>query len=307
MLEFKKLEIEDKKDFESYMSGHGYRHSEASFSNLFIWQEAWNIQWAQDGAALYMSMDSDIYRPFLLPPYIKDRNASCLPYMKKARDYMMDTFGTFYMKCVIPEIMKKIQEDCGDMFCFTYDPCNSEYMYNTVDLVKLEGRKYHSKRNHINKFLKNHSYEFLDYTPELKKDCLFIHHSWMRERGECSEREAAEELLATQKALEFFDRLNFVGCVVRSDGEPAAFSFGERISEDTAIIHIEKACCGQDGVYQLINREFAARKFSDTRYINRAEDMGMEGLRRAKLSYYPAFMLKRYDCELGDQNGNPQT
>jgi len=106
-------------------------------------------------------------------------------------------------------------------------------------------------------------------------------------------------LLATQKALKYYNRLNFAGCVIKSDGEPAAFSFGERICGDTAIIHIEKACCGQDGVYQLINREFTARRFADTTYINRAEDMGLEGLRRAKLSYYPAFMLKRYDCVLG--------
>jgi hypothetical protein len=299
MLEFKKLEIGDKQIFESYMSGHNYRHSEASFSNLFIWQEAWNIKWAEDGEALYMSMDSDIYRPFLLPPYLKDPEASCLPHMKMAKEYMMDIFGVFYMKCVIPESVKKIKQDCGEMFRFTYDPCNSEYMYNTADLISLEGRKYHSKRNHINKFLKNHTYELLEYTPDLEEDCLFIHGSWMEERGEYSEREAAEELLATQKALKYYNRLNFAGCVIKSDGEPAAFSFGERICGDTAIIHIEKACCGQDGVYQLINREFTARRFADTTYINRAEDMGLEGLRRAKLSYYPAFMLKRYDCVLG--------
>ncbi len=300
MLKFKKLEIGDKKEFESYMDGHGYRHSEASFSNLFIWQEAWNIRWAQDGEALYMSMDSDVYRPFLLPPYLKDTAMSCRPYMEKAQTYMMDTFGVFYMKCVIPEMVAKIKEDCKGRFKFTYDACNSEYIYNTADLINLEGKKYHSKRNHINRFLKNHTYEFLSYTPDLEEDCLFIHNSWMEERQYMSEREAAEELLATQKALQYFDRLNFAGCVIKSDGKPAAFSFGERICEDTAIIHIEKACCGQDGVYQLINREFAARAFSDTRYINRAEDMGLEGLRKAKLSYYPAFMLKRYDCEAGE-------
>lgn len=299
MLEFKKLEIQDKQIFESYMRARPYRHSEASFSNLFIWQEAWNIRWAHDGDALYMSMDSDAYRPFLLPPYLKDYSKSYLPYMKKIYEYMMKTYGEFYVKCAIPEMVKKIMQDCGRMFRFTYDACNSEYVYNTADLIHLEGKKYHAKRNHINQFLKNHTWEFWDYTPDWEEACLQIHSSWMKEHSSSTEEEAAQELLATQKVLKYFDRLNLIGCVIVADGMPAAFSFGERISGDTAIIHIEKACCGKYGIYQLINREFAARRFADTLYINRAEDMGMEGLRRAKMSYYPAFMLKRYDCLLG--------
>ena len=201
MLEFKKLEIEDKEIFESYMNGHNYRHSEASFSNLFIWQEAWDIKWAEDGEALYMSMNFEAYRHFLLPPYLKDWSKSCLPHMKKVQEYMMDTYGGLYIKCAIPDMVRKIREDCGHAFRFAYDACNSEYVYNTYDLVNLEGKKYHAKRNHINQFLKNHTYEFLDYTPDLEEECLQIHHEWMKERKDSTEKEAAEELLSTQKSL----------------------------------------------------------------------------------------------------------
>lgn len=299
MLEFKDLEIEDKQIFESYMSGHGYRHSEASFSNLFIWKYAWNIQWAQDGEALYMKMGSESYRPFLLPPYLKDWSKSCRPHMQKAEEYMMDAYGSFYVKCAIPEMVQKIVQDCGSRYRFAYDACNSEYVYNAGDLIRLDGKKYHAKRNHINNFLKNHTFEFFDYTPDLLEECMQIHNSWMEEHRDSTQQEVADELLATSRALMYFEQLNFVGCVIKADGVPAAFSMGERIRPDTAIIHIEKACCGFDGIYQIINREFAARSFADVTYINRAEDMGLEGLKRAKLSYYPAFMLKRYDCLLG--------
>lgn len=297
MLEFKKLGIEDKEIFESYMLGRGYRHSEASFSNLFIWQNAWNIEWAHDGEALYMKMDSEAYRPFLLPPYLKDMGRSCEPHMRKVEEYMLGAYGFFYVKCALPEMARKIVRDCGRRYRFAYDACNSEYVYNTADLVRLEGKKYHAKRNHIHSFLKAHTYEFYEYEPRWQEACLQIHNAWMRERGACEEEEA-EELVAVSRALLYYDRLNFKGCVIVADGKPAAFSLGERISADTAIIHIEKSCCGFDGIYQLINREFAARTFADTTYINRAEDMGLEGLRRAKLSYYPVFMLKRYDCLL---------
>ncbi len=299
MLEFKKLEIKDKQIFESYMNGHGYRHSEASFSNLFIWQNAWNIEWAEDGEALYMKMEGDAYRPFFLPPYLKDWSKSCQPHMKKVEQYMQNASGGFYVKCAIPEMVQKIIEDCGRRYRFAYDAANSEYVYNTADLARLEGKKYHAKRNHINAFLKRHTFEFYDYSSEWQEACLQIHNSWMEEHRDSTEKDVADELVATSRALMYFEQLNFTGCVIVADGVPAAFSMGERISPDTAIIHIEKACCGFDGLYQLINREFAARRFADTSFINRAEDMGMEGLRRAKLSYYPAFMLKRYDCLLG--------
>lgn len=295
MLNFKKLEIDDKEIFKKYMSGQGYRHSEASFSNLFIWQAAWDICYAYDDKALYMKMDSDIYKPFMLPPYLLDKNEPIRPCIDIAAEYMYKNFGKFDMKCVIPETKEKIEKECPDEFVFEYDEYNAEYMYNTSDLANLQGKKYHSKRNHINAFLKNHSFEYFEYNECYAYDCLTIHDKWCESRDISGTDEAEEEFLSTQNAIQYFNRLDFKGCVIYVDGAPAAFSFGERISEDTAIIHIEKTTGEYDGLYQLINREFVRNCWSDTTYINRAEDMGLEGLRKAKQSYYPAFMLGRYD------------
>ncbi len=294
MLDFEPLMLKNKELFDSYVMGHGYNHSEASFSNMYVWQHAWEIDMAVEGNGLYVSMDSDVYRPFLLPPYLKDDSVSILPYMKICEAYMQDTYGTFYLKCATPEIVEKIKRDCGDRYAFSYDEYNSEYVYRTKDLIELTGKKYHSKRNHVNSFMRSYRYELVDYEPQYRDECLNLQDEWAREK-QADMREAEEEYISIIKTLDHYRALHFKGCVVKVNGEVAAFSFGERISENTAIIHIEKAKAGIDGLYAFINREFVANYWSDCRYINRAEDMGVPGIRQAKRSYNPVFMLDKYD------------
>ena len=139
--------------------------------------------------------------------------------------------------------------------------------------------------------LKNHSYQYFKYTNKFADDCINIHKKWLETR-----QDMQWELDSTYRLIENFDVLNMQGCILYADDVPAAFSFGERLG-GTALIHFEKSCI-EDGMYQLINREFIRNEYADTCYINRAEDMGIEGLKKAKKSYHPAFMIDKYDCTL---------
>lgn len=301
MLKFEPLELGMKPLFDSYVLGRGYRHSEASFSNMFTWQEAWDMQMAVQDDAVFIVMDSDIYRPFILPPYLMDQSRSIEPHMKLCEEYMVDRCGVFYMKCAVPQMMEKIKEDCGARYAFNYDEYNSEYCYRAKDLIDLAGRKYHSKRNHINSFLRNYQCEYELYEDKYRDECLHLQEEWAQTKDE-DPREAAEELLSITKALDHWRELNFQGCVVKIEGKVAAFSFGEQICEDTAIIHIEKARPDINGLFAYINNAFVKDVWSRSEYINRAEDMGVPGIRKAKLSYHPAFMLDKYDVLLsGDK------
>ena len=301
MLKFENLSLENKGKFNSFMKGRGYRHSEASFANLFMWQEVWDIQVAFDDYALYIKMDSEIYKPFLLPPYLYNFDYPIKPGLEKIDEYMEEYHTGFDVKCVIPRYMEKIQKECPGEYVFSLDEPNGEYMYNTHDLATLEGKKYHSKRNRINKLLKDHDFEYIKYTHDMKGICLDIHERWIEEKNIEGEEDATEEYETTLKALNNFEKLDLEGCIIKIDGEPCAFSLGERLCDDTALILVEKAV-KYDGLYQFINREFVVNQWNDTKFINREEDMGIEGLRKAKQSYYPAYMLERYD--MVKANGN---
>ncbi len=296
-LNFEPLMLKNKDLFYSYVRPCGYNHSEASFSNLYIWQHAWDIRMAVSGGALFVSMDSDIYRPLLVPPFVRDCDEPVLPYMLMCEEYMNDVYGGFYIKCATAAVVDKIRRDCGDRYRFSYDAYNSEYVYRTSDLIELRGKKYHSKRNHISAFIRKYGGEIEEYSPKYRDECLKLQKNWAKGK-DFSEREIEEEYVSVLNALDNYAELGFKGCVVKVGGEVAAFSFGERINGDTAIIHIEKADSNYDGIYAFINREFAANFWSDATYINRAEDMGVPGIRKAKRSYHPAYMLDKYDVLL---------
>ncbi|MGI6153001.1 MAG: DUF2156 domain-containing protein [Christensenellaceae bacterium] len=295
MLTLKPITLEDKELFDNYIHGNGYTQSEASFANLYIWKDAWEVCVGHDENAVYVSMDSDIYRPFLMAPFRKDMEKSFCETMEQAREYMTRTYGTFYMKSVPEGLKNIIQRDCGDAYEFRYDEYNSDYVYNIQDLIELRGKKYHGKKNHINKFLRTYTSEFDAYTAKDREACLAVQRKWASLK-QVDEREAEEEYRSIERALDKFDMLGLVGCVVRIGGEVVAFSIGERITEDTALIHIEKADDSFHGLYPYINREFLANFFSDLTYVNREEDMGVPGIRQAKRSYHPAFMIDKYDA-----------
>ncbi len=235
----------------------------------------------------------------IFPPFLKDNGESIQPYMEKCEAYMAERFGAFHMKCATDQTVEKIRRDCGGRYAFMYDERNSEYIYNASDLINLTGKKYHSKRNHIHAFLRGNSPVLEAYDEKYKEECLALQGAWAADKGGDG-RDAEEEYASIKKALDHYGELEYKGCVVLLAGEVAAFSIGERICPETAVIHIEKAKPGVDGLFAYINREFAANFWSDCTYINREEDMGVPGIRRAKRSYHPAFMLDKYDVLIGE-------
>ncbi|MGI5848730.1 MAG: DUF2156 domain-containing protein [Christensenellales bacterium] len=297
MLHFNALKLEDKPFFEEYTLCHGYHNVEASFANIFLWGKLWNIKMAVDEYAMYLLLDNG-KRFFMLPPYLQDCDINIGKPLKKCEEYMLGRYGTFIMKGFTEEIKNKTQNDCPGEYVFTADRANFEYVYLSSDLCKLEGKKYHAKRNHINKLIKNHSFTYRRYTNDDYESCIALERSWMQNKSNISEG-LNQELIVIQNALLNLDALNLVCGLLFVDNMLQAFSIGEKFGDDMAIIHIEKANPDMSGAYALINREFAINEWRDVKYINREEDMGLEGLRKAKLSYYPVFLIKKYDCVKG--------
>ena len=167
-------------------------------------------------------------------------------------------------------------------------------MYETEKLITLSGKKLHGKRNHINKFKSVYSdwcYERI--TDENVAECVEMAQKWRIMNGCEDDPDKEAEFCVTLNALRLRKELDLTGGLLRANGEVIAFTLGEPGGNDTFIVHIEKAYAEGQGAYPMINREFAAYFAKDYKYINREEDLGEEGLRKAKLSYYPAMIYEK--------------
>jgi len=265
--------------------------SEYSFTNLFIWSGVENIEWREsDGIMCLRTWAGGVLR-YLMAFAPEDR-------FNEALDTAIATSAEagrpFFMHSLPDWYREKMEAHMPGRFTFAREPHMDDYVYRAKDLIKLPGKKYHAKRNHINRFMNEYGgrYIYAPYEESMAGACMEIYNRWLSGQRDpaplCGERDSVACAIANAEAL------GVVGGVVLIDGVPQAFSLGERLTSDMAVIHIEKANPAIHGLFSVINRDFAANAFSDAAWINREEDMGDEGMKRAKLSYRPARMIEKY-------------
>ena len=301
-MEFKKLECEDKKSFKEVISHFKYQNAESSFTNLYLWSKAYHIEVAFGDHAMYISFTGADNEKHYLAPFLYDFEKPIQPALKELRQHLHAEDKTFCIKGVITPIKEKIEREIKPVFQFFEDRDNFEYVYLAEDLIELKGKKLHAKRNHINYFEKTFNYEYRAYDESLKEECIAHINDWVDQKEES--KSLNDEIGVLHTILNYYDKLDVKGAVVLVNGRVEALTFGEALNDDTALIHIEKANPNIRGLYPYINREFVAREWADFKFINREEDMGIEGLRRAKLSYNPVHMVEKYSCSVdGDCDG----
>jgi hypothetical protein len=174
------------------------------------------------------------------------------------------------------------------------DRDNSDYVYLAKDLINLSGNRYHRKKNHLHQFVKNNTFEYRPLDAELVKRVLGMQEAWCQIRECVLKPDLLAEDFAVHEALTHFDELGYQGGAVLINSAVEAFSLGEPLNPDTAVIHIEKANPDILGLYAAINQLFSLNAWSNMTYINREQDMGVEGLRKAKESYYPHHMVNKF-------------
>lgn len=168
-----------------------------------------------------------------------------------------------------------------------------DYLYLREELATLPGSRFHKKKNRINYFTSRHDYSVALFSNEHRNGCLELLDSMNKaSRNDSSSLHA--EMEATTEALQNIEQLGLEGVVITVNSRVVAFALGERLNRETAVCHFEKADPFTEGLYQLVNREFARMLFQECTYLNREQDLGEAGLRSAKLSYHPVELVKKY-------------
>lgn len=238
--------------------------------------------------------------------------------IKKLMEIRKEYPSKYLFGDVNEEFINDIREYTDFNICSIKDIDDSEYIYSTKELIDLSGKKFHAKKNHYNKFLKNYNYEIKEInTPKIKGDCMELLKRWHSVKEEVDkelvmETEAINDVLCKLDILKLKTIAVYASCKTsdsdidnnsiiseaeecKNPNKIVAFSIGEKYANDTmANILVEKADISYDGIYAFINREFLTRSFSDTEFVNRQEDTGSEGLRKAKQSYNPIRMEDKY-------------
>ncbi len=296
---FKNFELKDKTLIESYTKPWKLDCSDLSFANLFIWGADGKMQYTIEDDVLYIKLNFKSFPEFFWPP---------IPKVGSGYDYRKLVYREFdYMenKGVVP-VIRNIWEPFREIFEKTcpfldIEPAEIawDYVYSREKLATLKGKKLHGKRNHINKFIQEHpDFEYKRLDSSMYEECIAVYDEWKEGKG-LSETEFANERRSVVLALNNMEALGLTGGAILLDGKIKAFTIGERLTENMQLIHIEKADSEINGLFPMINQQYVLNECQDVEYINREEDMGVEGMRKAKRSYYPDYMVKKYFAARG--------
>ena len=262
--------------------------SEYTFTNLFAWGEVSHYAVSQRGAHVLVRKGAG-RELTMLQPLGPDADAATLEAMLA---YLAPLSDCPAIERVGEDFLARL--DCPHHLRARDERAQFDYVYAVDEMIALTGEKFHAKKNLLNQFQKRYAYRYLPLTTGEIARTLPFHHAWCAER-ECEKNEGMRrEQCAVFRMLEHFEYLGLAGGAIEIDGEIVALTLGERLNADTLVIHVEKARAGYIGLYQAINWEFLRHAAQDYRFVNREQDLGVEGLRKAKLSYNPVRMVKKY-------------
>ena len=294
MLSFKKITIADKNIITSFTSSSPFINCDYAFANMCSWSYLYKSEFAVQGDFLFLRF------------YIEDKGHRHLAYMfpvgdgdlsfaVNAIEYDSESMGhPPLILGVTAESKIKLNNIYPDSFTFITERDYYDYIYLREDLITLKGKKFQPKRNHINKFKKTYEYTYLPITQNIISECMQLENVWREtNRDNKDEETVSHEYISMVFAMEHFDELGLMGGAIFTEDKVVAFTYGSPINNKAFGIHAEKADTKYEGVFSVINQEFASRIPEQYIYINREEDLGIAGLRKSKLSYNPFILLEK--------------
>lgn len=286
-LEWRPVCLADRERYVTVAQKAAFRGADRFFTNLYIWSEIYPRELALADDAAFIRLGDDACHKYL-PPVGEDLPSAVEALLRH------DPLASFV--AVTEAEAESISALLPDTFDQTEKRDWADYIYEAEALATLSGKKLHAKRNHINAFTAAHHWAVHPLTPADFDACREIASQWglSQEGGS-----VAAERRALERALGAFEELELHGALLTVDDRAVAFTVGSMMG-DTMDVHFEKTLPDFSGAYPVINREFVRmmrEAYPSLAFVNREEDMGLENLRRAKLSYRPAILLRKFSLK----------
>lgn len=293
---FRPIELSDREIITDILRGYQPVTSELTFTNLFIWRRHFDLQWSVHEDWLCIVGKEDLCPRFAMGPIgPPGRSGTTRLLLKWLKEHTGDSEPC--IERADESLALEVSGEPGFLVEETRE--HFDYVYLTRDLIDLAGGAYRAKRNHINQFHRAvASYTYEELEERHAEECLALQERWCLLRRCEEDLNLQGEWEATREILINHRSLGVSGAVIVIDSAVKGFTLGELLGDDMAVIHIEKADPDIPGLYQLINQQFCARRWSDVRFVNREQDLGIPGLRDAKLSYGPDHLVKKYRITL---------
>ncbi len=291
--QFRDLTFEDKPLIDRLFTRFPPVISEFTFTNLFIWRVAYQIKISHFRNLLCFLSDQGM-NSFFFPPVGEGDMIECFQSLQR----YLGSKGSLPKIARVPEAVVTQVNWTGSGMKAELDRSQCDYVYLVQDMIELQGRKYHRKRNHIKQFKGKYSHQYIPLTPEWVPQCLQLQVDWCDIRNCEAIPGLYNESVATREAFTYFEKLEVKGGAILIDGKVEAFTLGEKLNAETIVIHIEKGNPAYEGLYPTITQAFLEHEGSGFTYVNREQDLGEEGLRKAKESYFPHHLVNKYTVTL---------
>ncbi|MDR2367441.1 MAG: phosphatidylglycerol lysyltransferase domain-containing protein [Deltaproteobacteria bacterium] len=289
-MSFKPLILDDRPTFVEMEKRYPLYTSDANFTNMFIWQGFYNFSWTTAHDCLCLISHPSGGTPFAMPPLGPPENKL------KAVEFLIENMDEPRLSRIPGELTEAVRA-AHPTWRIESNADNDDYVYLAEKVINLSGRRMHQKKNHYNGFVKSYRHELVTITPDLHDELVEVEAKWLISKTEKigEESHLQIEKQAVHLLLEHFSTLAIQGLAIRVEGQIEAFSLGESLSPDTALIHVEKGSPTIRGIYVALCSSFCRVAFSDKTYINREQDLGLPGLRWSKESLKPDHMRKKFD------------
>jgi hypothetical protein len=291
---FKPLGLEDRDLLRRRLRDYQPETSELTFTNLCMWQSHYGYQWSLDGDwLLVVSTAPD--RPYALPPLGPPPRVEVC---RRVLGWLKDAAGV--NEPALERADPRLAAELAGHPDFAVEPRRDhfDYLYRTADLIELPGGQYRAKRNRIHALERSHRCRYAPLRAEHLSACLDLSAKWCNIKRCDLDLSLRGEWAAIRVALANFQALQLQGGVILIDDRVEAFSCGELLNRQTAVIHLEKANPELRGLYAVINQRFCREAWAGVPFINREQDLGETGLRTAKLSYHPHRLVEKYHIRL---------
>ncbi len=297
MIDFHTPTLADKPWVDACLAQGEYRACEYNFTTLFTWAPGYCITIAKTGEFLTGRLRGHRGCAYLWPAGKGDLSAV----LDELEQDAAERGEPFQLVCLTQAEADTLERLRPGQFEFVDDRDGHDYLYEVDKLADLAGRKLHGKRNHCKHFEEaNPDWAYEVMTAESVDECMAMDAEWDRRsrirEGAEEEEDISNEKKALLLAFHNFEALGLEGGILRVEGQVVAFTMGDRLGSDAFDVHFEKAYSELQGAFAVINREFAhhvREAHPEVKYLNREDDMGIEGLRRAKESYYPDLMVEK--------------